>query len=200
MTATMTATQGDRHPVGLIVDDDLRRNRLTVFFRLLLAIPQAIWISLWSIVAYVALVVAWIAALVTGRVPDPLHGFLARFLRAGTHLGAYVFLLADPWPPFLGEPGSYPVDLRIDPPEQQTRVTVFFRIFLAVPALFLAYVFRLVNQIVAFLGWFYCLFTGRMHQGMRDISLWMLRYEVQTYAYLMLLTGKYPSFAGAPTV
>ena len=35
---------------------------------------------------------------------------------------------------------------------------------------------------------------------MRDISLWMLRFEVQTYAYLMLLTSKYPSFAGAPTV
>jgi hypothetical protein len=26
------------HPIGLIVDDDLERNRLTVFFRLLLAI------------------------------------------------------------------------------------------------------------------------------------------------------------------
>jgi hypothetical protein len=32
----------DRHPIGLIVTDDLKRNRLTVFFRALLAIPQAI--------------------------------------------------------------------------------------------------------------------------------------------------------------
>jgi hypothetical protein len=78
-------------------------------------------------------------------------------------------------------------------------VTVFFRLILAIPAMILVYVFRLVNQIVAFLGWFYCLFTGHMHQGMRDISLWMVRYELQTYAYLLLLTGRYPSLAGAPT-
>jgi hypothetical protein len=195
----MTESQLAAHPIGLVVDDDLQRNRLTVFFRLLLAIPQAIWICIWAIVAELAVLVAWFAALFTGRVPDGLHNFLARFLRAGTHLTAYVFLLADPWPPFGGEPGSYPVDLRVDPAAPQSRLTVFFRIFLAIPAMLLTYVFRLVNQIVAFLGWFYCLATGHMHQGMRDVSAWMLRYEVQTYAYLLLLTNRYPSFAGGPT-
>jgi hypothetical protein len=200
MTATTAVAEADRHPIGLIVEDDLKRNRLTVFFRLLLAIPLAIWLAIWGIVTYIVVIIAWFAALFTGRVPDGLHNFMARFLRASTHLTAYVFLLADPWPPFSGEPGSYPVDLRVDPPEPQSRVTVFFRIILAIPALVLCYVFRLVNQIVAFLGWFYCLFTGRMHQGMRDISLWMLRFEIQSYAYVMLLTGRYPSFSGAPTV
>jgi len=37
-----------------------------------------------------------------------------------------------------------------------------------------------------------------MNQGMRDLSAWMLQYEFQTYAYLMLLTGRYPSLAGGP--
>jgi Domain of unknown function (DUF4389) len=197
MTETV-ATAPDRHPIGLIVDDDLKRNRLTVFFRLLLAIPLAIWLGLWSILAGIVVLIAWFAALFTGRVPDGLHAFLARFLRASTHLTAYIFLLADPWPPFLGEPG-YPVDLRVDDAEPQSRLTVFFRLILAIPAMFLVYVFRLVNQIVAFLGWFYCLFAGHMHQGMRDLSLWMVRYEFQTYAYLLLLTGRYPSLAGAPS-
>ena len=31
----------DGHPVRLVVTDDCRRSRLTVFFRLLLAIPHA---------------------------------------------------------------------------------------------------------------------------------------------------------------
>jgi len=187
------------HPIGLVVDDDLRRSRLTVFFRLLLAIPQAIWLSIWGFAGYVVLIVAWLAALFLGRVPSGLHGFLARLLRAGTHLTAYVFLLADPWPPFLGEPGSYPVDLRVDPPAPQSRLTVFFRLLLAIPALVLCYVFRLVNQVVAFLGWFYCLALGRMNRGMRDLSAWMLRYELQTYAYVLLLTGRYPSLSGGPS-
>lgn len=29
-------------------------------------------------------------------------------------------------------------------------------------------------------------------------SAWMLRYELQTYGYVFLLTSRYPSFEGAP--
>lgn len=195
----MTQSLAASHPIGLIVEDDLKRSRLTVFFRLLLAIPQAIWLELWGIVVFVAIVIAWFAALILGRVPDGLHAFITRYVRAVTHLTAYVFLLADPWPSFSGAAGSYPVDLRVDPAAPQSRVTVFFRVLLAIPAMVIAYAFRVVNQLVAFVGWFYCLATGHMHEGMRDISAWMLRYEVQTYAYILLLTSRYPSFAGAPT-
>jgi hypothetical protein len=195
----VTQSLAASHPIGLIVEDDLKRSRLTVFFRLLLAIPQTIWLELWGIVAFVAIVIAWFAALILGRVPDGLHAFITRYVRAATHLTAYVFLLADPWPPFSGAEGSYPVDVRVDPAAPQSRLTVLFRVLLAIPALIIAYAFRVVNQLVAFVGWFYCLATGHMHEGMRDISAWMLRYEVQTYSYLLLLTSRYPSFAGAPT-
>ncbi len=79
-------------------------------------------------------------------------------------------------------------------------MTIFFRLFLAIPAILLTYVFRIVNNVVAFLAWFYCLFTGRMNEGMRNISAWLFRYEVQTYGYIFLLTGNYPSLAGGPSV
>jgi hypothetical protein len=190
------ATDMREHPIGLVVDDDLKRSRLTVFFRLLLAIPQAIWLAIWGIAVYFILFVVWIVAIFTGRVPDALHNFLAQYLRALTHLSAYLFLLANPWPPFGGEPGTYPVDLRVEAAVQQSRLSIFFRLLLAIPAFVLSYVFRLVNQVVAFLGWFYCLATGEMNRGMRDLSAWMLRYEVQTYAYAMLLTSRYPALGG----
>jgi hypothetical protein len=186
------------HPIGLIVTDDLRRSRVTVFFRLLLVIPHLIWLTLWGIVVELAVLVAWFSALFTGRVPDGLHQFIASFLRYSTRVNAYMLLLANPYPPFSGA-GSYPVDVRIDPPQPQSRLTVFFRLLLIIPAALLSYVFRIVNNLVAVLGWFYCLALGRMNQGMRDISAWLLRYEVQTYAYAFLLTGRYPSLAGAPT-
>ena len=192
-------TSADRHPIGLIVTDDLQRNRLTVFFRLLLAIPHLIVVGLWGIVAEITLFVTWLITIFTGRVPDGLHNFLASFLRYSTRVYAYVFLLADPWPPLSGAQGGYPIDVRIDPPEEQSRLTVFFRLLLAIPALILTSVFRAVNQIVALLGWFYALATGRMNEGMRNISAWLLRYETQTYGYVFLLTGRYPSLAGAPT-
>jgi hypothetical protein len=197
-TSNSVADAAGRHPIGLIVTDDLRRSRLTVFFRLLLAIPQALWLSIWSIAVALTVLIAWFAALVTGRVPDGLHNFNASFLRYATRVSGYLFLLAEPWPWFTNaEP--YPLDARIDPPAEQSRLTVFFRLILAIPALILVYVFRAVNEIVAFIAWFYCLAVGHMHEGMRNLSAWLLRYEVQTYAYLMLLTGRYPSLAGAPT-
>src|SRR5438045_3125149 len=174
----------DHHPVGLIVTDDLQRNRLTVFFRLLLAIPHFIVVALWGIVTYVLVIVAWVVALFTGRVPDGLHNFIAAWLRYATRVTAYAFLLADPFPPFSSG-GSYPVDVRVDPAEPQSRLTVAFRLLLAIPALLLTYVFRTVNQIIALLGWFYSLATGRMHGELRNISAWLLRYETQTWGYVL---------------
>src|SRR4029077_10719754 len=48
-------------PIQLDVTDDLVRSRLTVFFRLLLAIPHILWLTLWAIVAYVVAIANWFA-------------------------------------------------------------------------------------------------------------------------------------------
>src|SRR5690349_1434383 len=111
----------------MVVTDDLRRNRLTVFFRLLLVVPHLIVLALWAIVVEVAVIVAWLVALFTRRVPDGLHDFMSSFLRYATRVGAYFLLLADPFPPFGGG-GTYPVDLHVARAQPQTRVTVFFRL------------------------------------------------------------------------
>ena len=184
------------HPVRLAVTDDLRRSRLTVFFRWILAIPHFIWLALWGVAALVAGLVAWFAALVLGRVPLGLHTFIAGFVRYATHVYAYQFLLANPFPGFTGKEGSYPVDLEIDPPVPQGRLAVFFRLILAIPAWIFASVLQYVLQIVAFLGWFVCLFLGRMPEGMRNLGAYCLRYYMQTEAYSLLLTPRYPSLAG----
>jgi hypothetical protein len=193
-----TAPQ-DTHPVRLIVGDDLKRSRLTVFFRLILAIPHFFWITLWGIAAYITVIVAWFATLITGQLPQGMHEFLARYQRYTTHFTAYFYLLANPYPPFHGAAGSYPVDLHIEPPTRQNRWTVGFRLILAVPAIILMWVFQQVMQIIALLGWFACLVLGRMPKGMRDLGIYCLRYQEQTYCYLSLLTGRYASLT-APTL
>ena len=179
------------YPVRLVVTDDLRRTRLTVFFRLLLAIPHFIWLSLWGIAAAVAAILNWFATLFAGRAPVGLHDFLARFLRYSTHVNAYIYLLADPYPGFGGAPG-YPVDLEVDPPVEQSRLTVFFRIILAIPALLIARILSYLLGLLAFLGWFVCLVAGRMPKGMRDLGAFCVRYDQQTAAYVVLLTDRYP--------
>jgi hypothetical protein len=211
----------ERHPIEVVVEDDLHRSRLTVFFRLLLLIPHLIWLLLWSIGALVAVVIDWFATLLLGRSPQSFHNFLSAYVRYTTHVYAYFFLVANPWPGFLGEPGSYPVDVEIAPPERQARWKTLFRIPLAFPALMVANIltggwgFQAgggrtgqagsedvewwgranwgVLGAIAFLGWFVCLLRGQMPQGFRDLGAYGLRYGAQTWGYLLLLTDRYPN-------
>ena len=136
-TAVQPAQDLPQHPVRIVVDDGLERSRLTVFFRLLLAIPHLIWLVLWAIVAVVAVFVAWLVAIVIGRVPLPFHRFLAAFVRYAAHVYSFLFLIGGPFPGFVGAANSYPVDLEIDGPVPQPRLVTLFRGLLAVPAVLL---------------------------------------------------------------
>jgi Domain of unknown function (DUF4389) len=180
------------HPVRLRVDDDLRRSRVTVFFRILLFVPHYIWLVLWGTAVLVAVVLNWIATLATGRSPAAFHRFTSAYLRYQTHAFAFVTLIGNPFPGFLGRPGSYPIDLEIDGPERQHRLKTLFRFFLALPALFASGALSGVLFIAAFLGWFAALVTGRMPTGFRNVGAWSLRYSAQANAYLYLLTDRYP--------
>jgi 2-(1,2-epoxy-1,2-dihydrophenyl)acetyl-CoA isomerase len=183
------------HPVTLVVRDDLRRWRLTVFFRALLVLPHLLVLALWEVIVLPTVIVCWVITLVRGQMPAGMHRWFARFLRYSTHVYAYEFLVADPFPSFRGWRGTYPVDLDVAPPERQNRWTTAFRIVLALPAYVFAYVLVVVLEVVAIIGWFAALALGRMPRGMRDLMAYCLRYQAQTYAYLLLLTGRYPSLA-----
>jgi hypothetical protein len=196
MGEAASAAVSAQHPVRLVVRDDLRRTRLTVFFRLLLAIPHFFWQALLAIVAILAVIANWFATLFTGRSPDGLHSFLAGYLRYATHVSAYVFLIADPYPGFflINLKQDYPIDLEVDPPEAQGRLTVAFRIILAIPAMIVTQILRYLSGALAFFSWFVALFAGRVPEGIRNFAAFALRYETQTYAYIVLLTPRYPSF------
>ena len=176
----------------LRLDGDLGRPRLVVAFRPLLVVPHLCWLGLWTVPAAVAVVAAWAAALATGRVPGPLHRFLASFVRETAHVSAFLHLVGRPYPGFLGREGSYPVDLTIARPTGQLRLGVLARILLALPALLLAATFAIVAHVAALLGTFAALATARMPGGLRDLGAAALRYEAQTAGYLLLLTARYP--------
>jgi Domain of unknown function (DUF4389) len=185
-------------PVELVSpEEDLRRNRLTVFFRLLLTIPHLVWLILWGIAVFFALIVAWFATLITGRLPHALHRFLSAYLRYETHVFAYLTLVENPFPGFTGAAGSYPVDVRIDPPERQNRWKTAFRIILAIPAHLVTSGLGGALFVIAFLGWFASLALGRMPRSLRALGAYALGYSAQTYGFIYLLTDTYP-YSGPP--
>src|SRR5918994_1248237 len=192
----MTPAIAVHHPVRLHIADDLKRTRLTVFFRPLLVVPHLLWLGLLAVVVLFAGIGNWFATLWKGRSPDSLHDFLAGYLRYVTHVSAYLFLIADPYPGFylINSSESYPIDLEIDPPETQNRWTVFFRIILAIPALIVAGVLRNLSGVLAIFSWFIALYQSSVPEGLRNFAALALRYETQAYAYAALLTPRYPSF------
>ncbi len=193
MEQAQTASAQLRHPIRLVVTDDLQRNRLTVFFRLIVAIPHLIWVSLWGVVAVLAALANWFATLIKGESPTGLHNFLATYLRYQTHVYAYVLLVANPFPDFGGKPG-YPIDIEVDSAQPQNRWTVAFRLILAIPAFIIAGILGYLNRALAVFSWFVALVMGRLPEGLRNFAAFALRYEQQTLGYALLLTGRYPSF------
>lgn len=185
------------YPVRLVGGQDIQRSRLTVFFRLILLIPHMIVLYVYGIVALIVSIIAWFAALFTGRVPDGLHRFIAGWLQYSTRVSAYGHILADPFPPFGGG-GTYPVDLEIDPPEQQGRLGVFFRFFLALPCLIVNYPLQIALNIVALGNWIIALFTGKVPAGLQGLGMFCLRFQSRTNAYLFLVNARYPSFGQIP--
>jgi len=76
------------------------RNKLTVGFRAILAIPHLIVLSLLGIAWFLVTVIAWLVILFTGRYPEQLYGFSVGVLRWNARVDAYVLLLIDDYPPF----------------------------------------------------------------------------------------------------
>jgi len=180
------------HPVRIVVTDDLDRPRLMVVFRLFLAIPHFVWLLLWSVATFVAAVVSWLVAFATGRLPVTLHRFLAAYVRYVLHVLAFVHLVGRKFPGFTGRAGSYGIDLEIDPSAAQNRWKTLFRLFLAFPALLLGAALGGVLVVVALLGWFYAVVTGRVPEGLRNLGVACLRYGAQLDSYFLLLTDRYP--------
>jgi hypothetical protein len=188
------------HPVRITVDDDLRRSRLTVFFRLLLAIPHLVWLAAWTVAALVAGVLNWFAVLLTTRSPRPFHRFLTAYVRYSTHVAAFIGLAANPFPGFVGDDTRYPVRLEMPAPEPQRRLVTLFKLVLAIPALVLAAIFGGdafsyggLAGVASFLAWFAALATARMPGGLRNLLVWSIGYSAQVAAYLFSLTDRYPT-------
>jgi uncharacterized protein DUF4389 len=184
------------HTVRLIEHDDLERSRLTVLARWFLVFPHLIWLFLYASVAFFVALANWILTLIKGRSPQRLHRWLVRFLRYYVYVYSYLYVLANPYPPFHGDQRSYRVDLQVEGPDEQRRLVTAFRLVLAIPAVVLAWVLGQVLQIIGLLNWLIAIFIGRVPRGMEQLGLYCLRYQTQTYAYLLVVTDRYPTTAG----
>jgi hypothetical protein len=184
------------YPVTFESDYVEPRSRLTTFFRLLLVIPHLVVAALWGIAVFVVVVIAWFALLITGSWPAGMYDFTAGFLRYYTRIHGYLFLLADPYPPFSGadEPG-YPVRLHVGPAQPEyDRLKVLLRIFYIIPAYLIVYVMNVVIELAAIASWLVIVVIGKQPKGLQDVIGLCVSYSARAYALFLLLTETYPPF------
>ena len=196
------------------------RNRLTCAFRVILAIPHILlvggpiaFVGSWVVgsedhsrvewgagtgvlgaVASVVAVIAWFAILFTGRFPDGLWNLAAFYLRWRVRAVAYLTLLRDEYPPFGDAP--YPAELILPRPmDSRNKLTVAFRIFLAIPQLIAVGFLGLAWGITSIIAWFSILFTGAYPRALYDFGVGVLRWSTRVEAYVLLLRDEYPPFS-----
>jgi hypothetical protein len=206
------------YPVNVRIQPALEgRNRLTSAFRFFLAIPHfilvggpvAAMVSLswrtdalqlgWgsggalSVVAALAAMIAWFAILFAGRYPEGLRKLVAYYLRWRVRAIAYMTLLRDEYPPF-GE-GSYPVEVELpEPTGPRDRLSVAFRIFLAIPHMFVLWILGVAWAFTTALAWAMILLTGRYPEMLYGFAIGVLAWSFRVEAYLLLLRDEYPPF------
>lgn len=213
----------ERTPYAARLDVDYPEglNRLTTFFRLILAIPIVIILSIVSASADSTYIVVSDAGETISKITTTSGGiagalFLATLLmilfrqryprwwfdfareltRFETRIGAYLALLTDQYPSTVDEQA---VHLEIDYPDAEqdlNRWLPLVKWLLAIPHYVVVAVLAVGAIFAVIIAWFAILFTGRYPQGLFDyvvgVTRWGLR--VQAYAFL-LVTDEYPPFS-----
>jgi hypothetical protein len=181
-------------PVLVAISEPVPQRRVTVAFRLILAIPQVFVLHFVLIGAFFVAFIGWWGALFTGRLPQFAVTYLSGMVRWSTRVEAYCFLLTDVYPPFtFDDDPTYPVRVAIPEPQRLNRAAVFFRYFLAFPVSLLSAILLYgCGTLAAFIAWLIALVTGQLPPSLYLAYAAVVRFQARYYSYLFMLTPAYP--------
>jgi hypothetical protein len=169
------------------------QRRLTIAFRIVLALPHLVYVFLVTIAALVATIAAWFAALALGRLPDGVADFLARAVQYVARVNAYAYLLlTDRYPPFDLGRDEYAVSVDIPRGVRLNRAAVLFRIVLLIPTIIVVQFIGNGLFVVVLVAWLLALMMGRLPVPLFEAFAAALRYQTRFYAYAAMLTSEYP--------
>jgi hypothetical protein len=170
------------------------RNRLTVAFRIILAIPHLIVSRLWAYLAGFLAVIQWFIIVFTGQRNQGIWNLQWSWLGYDSRVQSYVSLLYDVYPEFGTEPGRVPVRTALVFESDADRLTNGLRILWIIPAAILAWVIGIGAAVVGIISWFAIVITGRHPRGMWSFLQQAVRLNMRLEAYALLMTDTYPKF------
>lgn len=177
------------------IDAPYERNRLTSFFRFITVIPHLVWLILYSIPAFFAILGAWFALLFTAKYPAGLYGFIEKYIRYSSRVNSYLYLASDSFPPFNGkQEDPYEAVLLIGPPkEHYSRAKTFFRFILVIPYAIILYGVSYILQTVAVLTWLVILFMGHQPAAFQKIMEVSLSFQIRLSVWMAYMTEAWPT-------
>src|ERR1700730_11963529 len=187
-------------PALVAVAGPAAQRRVTVAFRLILAVPHFIVLYALGIAASVVVIIGWFGALATGRLPDFAAAYLSGYLRWYRRTAAYLLLLTDEYPPFALDDTAYPVRLAVGH-GRLGRLAVLFRVILAIPAAIASMLLVYgVLTIVILIAWLTALVAGRLPGSLHKAFARFLSSITRYSCYLSLLPDASPagSFGDQP--
>jgi uncharacterized membrane protein len=206
------STAARNHPLRFEIDYPERElNRMSTFFRLLVAIPILIVLSSvaggvwqWSYEDGKAAAAAAGGVLVLGpllmivfrqKYPRWWFDFNLELTRFSTRVSSYVALMSDQYPS-TDEKQSVHLDLVYPDVEQDlNRWLPLVKWLLAIPHYVALLFLGVVAVFAVVLAWFAILFTGRYPRGLFDFVEGVMRWGLRVQAYaLLLVTDQYPPF------
>jgi hypothetical protein len=97
---------------------------------------------------------------------------------------------------------DYPIRLEADYPPTSSRLLALLailfmvpKIFLLIPHLVVLYFVQLAAGVVAFVGFWVVLITGKYPRGMYEFVLGSMRWQTRVSAWLLGLVDRYPPFS-----
>ena len=211
----MAQQQTDSYPATLDIDYPGQSNRLTAFFRLILAVPILIILSILSasggetmsesgelamtnlggIAASLAIATA-LMIVFRQTYPRWWFDFALELTRFSTRITAYLMLLTDKYPSTVDQQA---VKLNVTYPNVKTdlhRGLPLIKLFLAIPHIIVLIVLVAAMIITTIIAWFAILIAGRYPRPLFDFAVGVNRWGLRVSAYAALLTtDKYPPFS-----
>jgi len=210
------AQSKNSYPATLDVDYPAKRDRMSVFFRVLYSIPIMVIVGLLtssgtktytteagvvvketgSSIAGALFAATTLMILFRQRYPKWWFNFNLELNRFTSRVGAYLFLLTDKYPS-TEDQQSVHLDITYpDVKKDLNRAMPLFKWFLAIPH-YLVLSFLLIGVVFATaIAWFAILLTGKYPKNLFDYVVGVGRWGLRVTAYTSLLTtDKYPPFS-----
>ena len=112
-------------------------------------------------------------------------------IRWEIRVSVYMFLLTDAYPPFSLEDVDYPVRTILPARGPLNRLSVLFRVILAIPAFVFAEIVEYgLTAPLLFVMWIVVIVTGRMPPSLYDAYSSLLRYLARLHAWFSMVTSE----------